>query len=54
MVPELFVVYASHNRIRQLDCKFQNCLPTLPIRELHLHSNNIEFVSKDFIQRASR
>jgi len=54
MVPELFIIYASHNRLRQLDCKFQNCLSNLPIRELHLHCNRIEFVSKDFIQRATR
>ncbi|CAL8069940.1 unnamed protein product [Orchesella dallaii] len=54
MVPELFVIFASHNRIRQLDCKFQNCLNNLPIRELYIHCNQIEFVSKDFIQRATK
>lgn len=54
MIPELFVIYASHNRIHNVDCKFQNSLSQLPIRELYLHCNKIEFLSKDFIQRATR
>ncbi|CAG7785979.1 unnamed protein product [Allacma fusca] len=54
IIPDLSTVYASHNRLRQVDCKFQSSLSHLPIRELHLHCNKIEFVSKDFIQRATR